>query len=110
MLLKLGEIDQKLMGNLSIFVFVAKGIVAVQSVCHVIGIEKCEFRGICEALATEHLDIRPRDEENGGASEWCGRHGVDGLATTIYSRMGGKEGCQMFGNTDWSAVKVSRSD
>lgn len=60
--------------------------------------------------AAEHLDVGPGDDEDGSGSPWCASDSVDGLGAAGWNDgMGRKEGCEMFGDADWSEGETGES-
>lgn len=107
-LVKLGKVNEKLVRNTVVLVLVAEGVVGREPSSHVVGIEEGNLGGVGEAFAAKHLDVCPRDEEDGGASEGGGRHSLDSLRFLDRKReVSGKERSEMLSDTDGTDARSS---
>lgn len=98
---ELRQINEELMRNASVFVLVAQVVMALETTGHVVRVEKRNLGGLSQAIAAQHLDVRPRNEIDGSASERCCGNGIDCLrALHRYRWVSRKEGSEMFRDAD----------
>ena len=78
-LVKLGEIDQALVSYPPVLVGELDGVVTFETLGDVVGVEQRELGGISQTLASQHLDVGPRDGGDGSRSPRSSRDGFNGL-------------------------------
>ena len=99
-LVEVREVDEQLVRDAALVVLVAEIVVPGEARGHVVGIEEGDLGGLGEALAAEHLDVGPGDQQNRRAAKGRGRDGVDVLARVVEDVVGGKERSKVLGNAD----------
>jgi len=82
-LIKLGEVDKKLVGNTTVLVLVPEAVVALETASHVVGAEESDFGRVNQSTASEHLDVGPRNDVDRRASERCCGNGLDALGSRV---------------------------
>ena len=104
-LVKLSEVNEELMRNTPVAVLVPQDVVPGEAMRHVIGVQERCGGGSREAIAAEHLDVRPGDQEDRCATVLCGGDSVDGFVTTSgHNRVGWEERREVFSHTDGPKV------
>ena len=69
--------------------------------CDVVCVEERDLGRPCKSSSSEHFDVSPGDEEDGGAAELRGGDGVDGLvAVDGDDGVGREERCEVLGDAD----------
>ena len=99
-LVEFGEVDKELVGNPTLAVGVTEGVMSGEAMGHIIRIQEGRTRRIGEAGSTEHLNVCPGDEKDGGAAVLGGGDSINGfVAVDGDNGVGGKEGGEVFCNT-----------
>ena len=91
------------MRDTAVHVLVPQGVVVLETVGHVVGVQERRLSRVRETLASEHLDVCPGDKQNRCATILSSGNGIDSfIAVHGYDRVSRKEGREVLSDANGS--------